>query len=112
MDNSDCESVQKLEELVAKTQQALEQEEKVRKEVEAQNQKLIQERMDLMKNLEGEKGSLSSIQERNAKLMAQKSDLETQLMVSHTILYYFHNFPLTQILNPIVSLLFSTLLEQ
>lgn len=74
--------LQKLEELVATTQAALEKEEKLRKEAEALNAKLIQEKTDLLRNLEGEKGSISSIQERNAKLAAQKADLESQLMVS------------------------------
>ncbi|BES95426.1 Myosin heavy chain [Nesidiocoris tenuis] len=74
------EEMRKLEELVATTQAALEKEEKLRKEVEALNAKLIQEKTDLLRNLEGEKGSISGIQERCAKLAAQKSDLESQLM--------------------------------
>nr|ASM56386.1 myosin heavy chain isoform Mhc_X5 [Lethocerus indicus]ASP18631.1 myosin heavy chain isoform Mhc_X5 [Lethocerus indicus] len=74
------EEMRKLEELVATTQAALEKEEKARKEVEALNAKLIQEKTDLLRNLEGEKGSISSIQEKAAKLQAQKSDLESQLM--------------------------------
>ncbi|XP_014245709.1 myosin heavy chain, muscle isoform X22 [Cimex lectularius] len=73
------EEMRKLEELVAQTQAALEKEEKARKEVEALNAKLIQEKTDLLKNLEGEKGTLGSIQERAAKLQAQKADLESQL---------------------------------
>lgn len=81
------ESLQKLEELVAQTQAALEKEEKARKEVEALNAKLLEEKTALLRNLEGEKGSMSSIQERNAKLQAQKADLESQLMVSNLYKY-------------------------
>ncbi|KAL1140545.1 hypothetical protein AAG570_000475 [Ranatra chinensis] len=83
MDNfseSGGDSLQKLEELVSKTQAALEKEEKARKEVEALNAKLLQEKTDLLRTIEGEKGSISSIQEKAAKLQAQKSDLESQLM--------------------------------
>uniref|UniRef100_A0A146L7K3 Myosin heavy chain, muscle n=1 Tax=Lygus hesperus TaxID=30085 RepID=A0A146L7K3_LYGHE len=74
------EEMRKLEELVAETQAALEKEEKLRKEAEALNAKLLQEKTDLLRNLEGEKGSISGIQERCAKLQAQKADLESQLM--------------------------------
>ena len=77
------EQLQKLEELVAQTQAALEKEEKARKEVEALNAKLLQEKTELLRNLEGEKGTLGGLQERAAKLQAQKADLESQLMVSH-----------------------------
>ncbi|XP_014282750.1 myosin heavy chain, muscle isoform X1 [Halyomorpha halys] len=74
------EEMRKLEELVAQTQAALEKEEKARKEVEALNAKLLQEKTELLRNLEGEKGTLGSLQERSAKLQAQKADLESQLM--------------------------------
>ncbi|KAI5719923.1 hypothetical protein M8J76_016683 [Diaphorina citri] len=69
----------KLEEKVAQTEASLAREEKARKEVEALNAKLLEEKTTLLKNLEGEKSGLSSIQERAAKLAAQKADLETQL---------------------------------
>lgn len=82
------EQLQKLEELVAQTQAALEKEEKARKEVEALNAKLLQEKTELLRNLEGEKGTLGSLQERSAKLQAQKADLESQLMVSLNFIYY------------------------
>lgn len=73
---------QKLEEKVAATEASLAREEKARKEVEALNAKLLEEKTNLLKNLEGEKSGLSSIQERAAKLAAQKADLESQLSVS------------------------------
>ncbi|KAI5720903.1 hypothetical protein M8J77_013076 [Diaphorina citri] len=71
--------LEKLEEKVAQTEASLAREEKARKEVEALNAKLLEEKTTLLKNLEGEKSGLSSIQERAAKLAAQKADLETQL---------------------------------
>lgn len=74
--------LQKLEEKVAVTEASLAREEKARKEVEALNAKLLEEKTNLLKNLEGEKSGLSSIQERAAKLAAQKADLESQLSVS------------------------------
>lgn len=75
---------QKLEEKVAATEASLAREEKARKEVEALNAKLLEEKTNLLKNLEGEKSGLSSIQERAAKLAAQKADLEAQLAVSES----------------------------
>lgn len=79
------EILQKLEEKAKKAQEAFEKEEKLRKEVEALNSKLLEEKTALLATLEGEKGSLSEIQERAAKLQAQKADLENQLRVSRTL---------------------------
>lgn len=73
--------LQKLEEKAAKAQEAFEKEEKLRKEVEALNAKLLEEKTALLASLEGEKGSLSETQERANKLAAQKADLESQLRV-------------------------------
>jgi myosin heavy chain 6/7 len=73
--------LQKLEEKAQKAQEAFEKEEKLRKELEVLNAKLLEEKNALLNNLEGEKGSLSETQERANKLQAQKSDLETQLRV-------------------------------
>lgn len=77
-----AERKQRLEEEVETTKAALEKEEKARKELEALNTKLLQEKHQLLSSLEGEKGELSSIQERAAKLQAQKNDLDLQLQVS------------------------------
>lgn len=74
--------LQKLEEKAAKAQEAFEKEEKLRKELEVLNAKLLEEKNALLGSLEGEKGSLSEVQERAAKLQAQKADLESQLRVS------------------------------
>ncbi|XP_063624540.1 myosin heavy chain, muscle isoform X44 [Cydia splendana] len=69
----------KLEEKANKAIEALEKEEKLRKELEVLNAKLLEEKTALLGSLEGEKGSLSEVQERAAKLQAQKADLESQL---------------------------------
>lgn len=68
---------------MAKVQEHLEREEKARKEVEALNATLLAEKTKLLSSLEGEKGSLGAVQERAAKLQAQKNDLESQLSVSY-----------------------------
>lgn len=83
------ERVQKLEDEVNTTRAALEKEEKLRKELEVLNSKLLQEKTSLLSNLEGEKGELSSIQERAAKLQAQKADLELQLQVCTFSFFFF-----------------------
>ncbi|XP_034831934.1 myosin heavy chain, muscle isoform X20 [Maniola hyperantus] len=71
--------IAKLEEKAQKAQEAFEKEEKLRKEVEALNSKLLEEKANLLASLEGEKGSLSEIQDRANKLQAQKADIESQL---------------------------------
>lgn len=87
-------SKQRLEEEVDKMTTAFEREEKLRKELEALNSKLLSEKTQLLQSLEGEKGSLSSIQERAAKLAAQKSDLESQLSVSVSLFICIFKFTL------------------
>lgn len=79
--------LQKLEEKAQKAQEAFEKEEKLRKELEIVNAKLLEEKNALLGSLAGEKGSLSEVQERAAKLQAQKNDLESQLRVSFIIFY-------------------------
>ncbi|XP_050428408.1 myosin heavy chain, muscle isoform X18 [Adelges cooleyi] len=73
------EDLRRLEEEVEKMTAAYEREEKLRKELEALNSKLLSEKANLLQSVESEKGSLSSLQERAAKLAAQKSDLDSQL---------------------------------
>ncbi|XP_076661356.1 myosin heavy chain isoform X32 [Halictus rubicundus] len=68
-----------LEEKARKAQEAFEKEEKLRKELEEQNAKLVTERNALQRTLDGEKGSLSEYMEKSLKLAAQKADLESQL---------------------------------
>ncbi|XP_025996498.1 myosin heavy chain, muscle isoform X23 [Solenopsis invicta] len=68
-----------LEEKARKAQEAFEKEEKLRKELEEMNTKLLTEKTNLLRQLEGEKGSLSEYQEKSLKLAAQKADIESQL---------------------------------
>lgn len=75
-------SLQMWEEKAIKAQEAFEREEKARKELETLNSKLLTEKTDLLRQLEGEKGSLSEYQEKSIKLAAQKTDLESQIQVS------------------------------
>lgn len=79
--NSDS---QRLEEKAKKAEDAHAAEVKVRKELEVLNAKLLAEKTALLDSLSGEKGQLQDYQERNAKLTAQKNDLENQLRVSIT----------------------------
>lgn len=88
--------LQKLEEKAQKAQEAFEKEEKLRKEVEALNAKLLQEKTELLANLEGEKGTLSDVQEKANKLQAQKTDLESQLHVS---IVHFHPYTVSHSYN-------------
>lgn len=73
---------QKLEEKAKKAEEAHAAEEKLRKELEVLNSKLLAEKTALLESLAGEKGSLSEFQEKTAKLQAQKNDLDNQLRVS------------------------------
>lgn len=57
-------------------------EEKLRKEVEAQNAKLIEEKNALFRDLEAAKGGASETEQMKEKALAQKKDLEKQLQVS------------------------------
>lgn len=85
-DSSD--ELQKLEDEIAKTKEALKKEEQARKEVENLNNKLLEEKQNLLASLEGEKGEYGRVQEKANKLQAQKTDLEMQLSVSK-ILHFF-----------------------
>ncbi|KXJ68998.1 hypothetical protein RP20_CCG000603 [Aedes albopictus] len=71
--------IAKLEEKAQKATEAFEKEEKLRKELEAMNSKLLAEKTALLDSLSGEKGALQEYQEKAAKLTAQKNDLENQL---------------------------------
>ena len=73
---------QAMEEKARKYQEAFEREEKMRIELEELNTKLLEEKTNLLKGLDSEKGMLSEYQEKALKLGAQKADLESQLAVS------------------------------
>ena len=69
----------------AKAQEAFEKEEKHRKELEVSLAKANQEKADLMSRLTGETNVVADLHDKQNKLMAQKSDLESQLTVSRQI---------------------------
>lgn len=81
--------LQALEEKARKAQEAFEREEKLRKELEEQNVKLLSERNAMQRQLDGEKGSLSEYMEKSLKLAAQKADLESQLSVRTNFYFIF-----------------------
>lgn len=68
--------------VIKETDETLQKEEKLRKELEAQTAQLITEKNALFQQLQAEKDSLSDVEQRTAKLISQKSDLEKQVGVS------------------------------
>lgn len=67
------------EEEFAKIKEALEKEEKLRKELEEQNVKLLKEKTDLYTELQAERDNTSGVEDRVQKLVLQKADLESQV---------------------------------
>jgi len=63
-------------------EESLAKEETTRKDLEGQLAKLLTEKNDIFMQLQQEKGNLQSLDERSAKLTAQKADLEKQVNVS------------------------------
>ena len=72
---------QKLEERAQKAEDKLAAEEKLRKNIEEKQMKTIQEKNDLMSQLEVERGSVGEFTEKLGKITAQKNTLESQLQV-------------------------------
>ncbi|KAI1301484.1 Myosin heavy chain, muscle [Halotydeus destructor] len=68
-----------LEDKLKKTTEDLEKEQKLRKDLEGQNVKLLQEKNDLFTTLESERGGSGDLEERLQRCVAQKGDLELQL---------------------------------
>ncbi|XP_076373054.1 myosin heavy chain, muscle-like isoform X2 [Tachypleus tridentatus] len=68
-----------LEEKLKSTTEALDKEEKLRKDLEAQNVKILQEKNDLYMQLEAERSSSGDVEERLTKALTQKGDLESQI---------------------------------
>ncbi|XP_051154577.1 myosin heavy chain, muscle isoform X23 [Leptopilina boulardi] len=68
-----------LQEKAKKFEESWIREEKMRKELEELNTKLLEEKTTLLRQLDGDKGSLAEYQEKALKLGAQKADLESQL---------------------------------
>ncbi|CAF1345312.1 unnamed protein product [Rotaria magnacalcarata] len=73
------EEMKKIEEDFKVAKENLEKEEKLRKEVEDQNMKLVREKNDLLAQLESERSSSSQVEERFTSLITQKADLEQQI---------------------------------
>lgn len=71
--------IRALEDKANKALEDLEKESALRKNLETQNVTLLQEKNDLMLALESTKGSASEFMDKQAKLAAQKADLEAQL---------------------------------
>lgn len=67
------------EEEFGKVKEALEKEEKLRKELEEQNVKLLKEKNDLYTELQAEKDNTAVAEEKIQKLVLQKADLESQV---------------------------------
>ena len=64
-------------------------EEKTRKDVEALNAKLTAEKQQIALELEREREALAESEERSAKILAQKTDLERQVYTSLTLFTTF-----------------------
>lgn len=76
------EELEKLEALAVKAEQDYEKEIKAREELEAKNAALLMEKNELLSAVESSKGGMSEFHEKQAKLQAQKAELEAQLNVS------------------------------
>lgn len=71
-----------LEEKLKAEHDAFVKEEKVRKELETTNVKLLQEKNDLFLALEAERATYGDLEERLNRALAQKADLASQLTVN------------------------------
>jgi len=75
----------KLEETAVNAEAQYEKEVKAREELEITNAALLEERAELMLALDSSKGGMSEYLDKQAKLLAQKAELEGQLNVSYFI---------------------------
>lgn len=73
--------IRALEEKATKALEDLEKETKLRKEFEAANVTLLEEKNNLLMALESSKGNMSDFLDKQAKLQNQKAELEAQLNV-------------------------------
>lgn len=73
-----------LEDKLKKTSDDLEKEQKLRKDLEGQNVKLLTEKNALFLTLESERGGSGDLEERLQRTVAQKGDLEHQLQVCNS----------------------------
>lgn len=77
--------IRKLKDRSDKACEDLENELKLKEELELSNASLLEEKNALMQEVESNKGSMSEYLEQQAKLTAQKQELEAQLTVSNEI---------------------------
>ncbi|UYV66622.1 unc-54 [Cordylochernes scorpioides] len=73
--------IRALEDKLKKEHEAFEKEEKLRRDLETQNVKLLQEKNDLFLQLESERSCSGDLDERLNRIMTQKADMESQLHV-------------------------------
>nr|XP_027218038.1 myosin heavy chain, muscle-like [Penaeus vannamei] len=73
------EELEKLEATAVKAEEEFEKVLKVREELEAQNALLLAEKNELLAAVESSKGGMSEYLDKQAKLLAQKAELEGQL---------------------------------
>lgn len=73
--------IRALEEKATKALEDLEKESKLRKEFEAANMALLEEKNNLLLALESSKGNMSDFLDKQSKLQSQKAELEAQLNV-------------------------------
>nr|XP_027217744.1 myosin heavy chain, muscle-like [Penaeus vannamei] len=71
--------IRALEERVAKAKEGIERESKLRKDLQASNVSLAEEKNNIMASLESNKGSMTAYLEQQAKLQAERADIEAQL---------------------------------
>ena len=74
--------IEKLEERANQAVAAMEAEQQLRQKLDAASVAMTQEKADLLVKLESSKGSSAEFFEKQAKLAAQKADLEAQIAVS------------------------------
>jgi myosin heavy chain 6/7 len=73
------EEMKKLEDEYKALKEAFEKEEKLRKDTEDSNSKLVKEKNDIYLQLESERSNTAGVEERLARLVNQKADLEQQV---------------------------------
>lgn len=76
--------IRKLKERSEKACESLDNELKLKAELEASNAALLEEKNALMVEVESSKGNMAEYLEQQAKLQAQKHELEVQLAVSNS----------------------------
>lgn len=77
--------MRELEEKLVKSQEDYERELKIRREMEMNNVLLLEEKNSLIIALEAAKGDIAEFLDKQAKLLSQKVELETQLNVSSNL---------------------------